>query len=145
MQNIGGFGLSVTLIASVTFPSGITITQFADDADPFDSESIQIADKAMGLNGDLITWNKAVPLPISISVIPDSDDDKNLSALQDANRVGKGKISAQDIISLAAIYPDGTALNLINGRLVDGVTATSIQSSARMKTKTYKFVFETKA
>jgi hypothetical protein len=145
MENIGGFGLSIDLVASVTYPSGITITQFADDADPFDSESIPIADKAMGLNGDLLVWSKPTPLPISISVVPGSDDDLNLAALADANRVGKGKISARDVISISCIYPDGTPLNLPVGVMTDAPTTPSIQSSARMKSQTYKFAFETKA
>lgn len=145
MENIGGFGLSITLIASVTFPAGITITQFADDADPFDSESIPIADKAMGLNGDLITWSKPTPLPVSISVIPGSRDDVNLAALADANRVGKGKVSARDTISISAIYPNGQVLNLSPGRLTDGPITPSVASSGRMKSQTYKIFFESKA
>jgi hypothetical protein len=59
MQNISGFGLSINIIASNSFPIGLLITEFADDSDPFDLPSIQIADKAMGLNGDLIIWSKA--------------------------------------------------------------------------------------
>lgn len=76
MEDISGVGLRVTIVASNTFPSGITITQFADDADPFDVPSMQLADKAMGLNGDLITWSKASPLTPTINVIPGSEDDK---------------------------------------------------------------------
>jgi hypothetical protein len=145
MENIGGFGLSITLVASVTFPAGLTLTQFADDADPFDSESIQITDTAMGLNGDLLRWSKASKLPITLNIIPGSDDDANLTVLAEANRVGKGKQSAQDDISLVGIYPDGTVVNFLNGVLTDAVPTSSVASAGRLKTKPYKFAFENKA
>lgn len=145
MENISGFGTKVTLKASKTFPAGITLTQFADDADPLDGESVQITDKAMGLNGDLILWNKASPLNLSINVIPGSADDKNLQILVNANRVAKGKTSARDVIAIVGTYPDGTALNLMNGGVTDGHWMNSIASSGRFKSKTYKFTFENKA
>ena len=142
MSNIGGFGLVVTLVANPTFPAGITLTQFADDADPFDNPAIPIADAAMGLNGDLVTWSKATPVPIVLNVIPGSDDDKNLSTLANLNRVGKGKVSSKDVISMVAIYPDGTKKNLINGTMTDAPLSSSVSSAGRMKTKQYSFKFE---
>src|ERR1700758_1307391 len=119
MNDIGGFGLNITLTASKTYPQGVSLSQFADDADPFDSESIAIVDKAMGLNGDLIVWSKAVPLPLSISVIPNSDDDIALTQIANANRVGKNKTSARDVIGIVGVYPDGTSVTLKNGKLTE--------------------------
>lgn len=142
MNNISGFGLQVQVIASVTFPSGFTCSQFADDADPFDMPSIQIADKAMGLNGDLITWSKANPLPVTLSVIPGSDDDKNLAILFEANRVGRGKSSARDVITLVGIYPDGSTTTLTPGTITDGMPGNSVASAGRLKTKAYSFAME---
>ena len=46
MIDISSTGLTVTLIASTTYPSGITITQFADDGDSFDFPELTIAEKA---------------------------------------------------------------------------------------------------
>ncbi len=143
-EDISGFGLKVNVIASVTFPAGLLLTQFADDADPFDLPSIQIADKAMGVNGDLITWSKANPLPVNISVIPNSADDRNLSVLLEANRVGSGKNSARDTITLVAVYPDGRTITFANGKITDGPNGNSISSGGRMKSKTYMFTFENK-
>jgi hypothetical protein len=142
MQDVSGFGLRLTLRASVTFPAGITLTQFADDADPFDAPTQQIADKAMGLNGDLITWSKANPLIAGIAVIPKTDDDRNLEVLWEANRAGKGKSSARDVITIAAIFPDGSSALYTQGRLTDGPPANSVASAGRLKTKTYMFAFE---
>lgn len=140
--DISGTGFKINLIASNTFPSGVTISQFADDGDPFDTPAIQIADKAMGLNGDMVTWSTPVPLEVTINVIPDSEDDANLSALAEANRVSKGKSSARDVITAVAIYPSGKVRTFSQGKLTNAVPANSIASAGRLKTKPYTFAFE---
>ncbi|MCG1038795.1 hypothetical protein KQH49_06745 [Mycetohabitans sp. B5] len=142
MENISGFGLVVQVCASKTFPAGFTVTQFADDGDPFDIPSIQVNDKAMGLNGDLIVWSKANPITVTLNLIPGSDDDKNMSILLEANRVGRGKQSAKDEITMAAIYPDARILTLTKGVITDGMPANSVASAGRMKSKPYIFAFE---
>jgi hypothetical protein len=142
MSNIGGFGLVVTIKASVTFPLGLTVTQFADDADPFDLPSMQIADKSTGLNGDLITWPKATPIMVTLNMIPGSEDDKNLAVLYDANRVGKGKSSSYDVITMVGTYPDGKTVTVSNGVITDGMPGDSVSSAGRKKSKNYGFAFE---
>lgn len=142
MQDISVFGIRVQVVASQTFPSGINITQFADDADPFDAPSMQIRDKAMGVNGDLISWSKANPIAVTLNVVPNSDDDKNLSVLFEANRVGKGKQGARDIIAITAVYPDGKTASFTQGVITDGQPSNSAQSSGRLKSKAYAFAFE---
>lgn len=142
MQDISGFGARVTVTASKTFPSGFALSQFADDTDPFDTPSIQIRDKAMGLNGDLITWSKAQPLPVTLAVVPGSDDDRNLAALYDANRVGRGKLSAADVITVTVAYPDGRTKTYQQGVITDGPSGMGIASAGRLKTSSYQFAFE---
>jgi hypothetical protein len=139
---IGGFGFTALARATSTFPAGFAIEQFADDADPFDVPEVAIADVAMGLNGDLLTWSKAVPLNVSIAVIAESDDDTNLSVLLEANRVGKGKQSALDRITLAGTYPSGKIVTFSNGKLLSGSPTMSISSAGRFKSMTYKFAFQ---
>lgn len=142
MQDISAFGIRVRLVASVTFPAGIDVTQFADDADSLDVPQQQIADKAMGVNGDLIVWSKANPLNVTMNLIPASEDDRNLSVLLEANRVARGKRGAWDVITLTAIYPDGTTQTWSRGRITDGVPGKGLASSGRMKSKPYMFSFE---
>ena len=141
-MDISGFGLSVTVKASNTFPAGVKISQFADDGDSLDLPSIQIADKAMGLNGDLITFSKASPLILTMNVIPDSDDDKNLSVIAESNRVGKGKKSARDVITATVAYPSGKVVTYTNGAITDAMIGNAVASAGRMKSKTYSFAFE---
>lgn len=140
--DISAFGIRVQIFASVTFPTGISITQFADDGDSLDVPQQQIADKAMGVNGDLITWSKANPLNLTLNIIPASDDDRNMSVLLEANRVARGKRGARDVITLTAIYPDGTTQTWSQGRITDGTPGKALASSGRMKTKPYMFTFE---
>lgn len=141
-MDIGGFGSQVTIFADQTFPNGLTITEFADDADPIDSPSIQIRDKAMGLNGRMVTWGKAQPVLLTLNVIPDTDDDINLALLFDSNRIARGKRPVKDNIDATVIYPDGTAKNFQSGVPTDYMPTNNVASSARFKTKPYSFAFE---
>lgn len=142
MNNVSGFGLSIHIIASNTFPSGFTVTQFADDSDPLDFPDLTVGDSASGLNGDLLVWNKATGIPVSLSVIAGSDDDKNLEALLEANRVGKNKSSARDQISKVGTYPDGSRVSCGPGIITVGPISKSVSSAGRYKTRTYHFVYE---
>ena len=144
MQDVSATGVKVTVIAVPTFPQGFEISEFADDADPLDFPPAQIADYGMGVNGDLVTWTRPVPLEVTLNVIPNTDADKNLSILYDMNRAAKGKVSAQDLVTLVVSYPDGSRKILSNGKLVSGVPANSVASAGRIKTKEYRFVFENK-
>lgn len=141
-QDIAAFGFTLSLIASNTFPVGIPITQFADDSDPFDIPAFPINEVAMGLNGDLISWSKANPLKATLAIIPGSDDDVNLAILYEANRVGRGKTSARDVITMTAVYPSGATISLTSGKITDGMPGSSVASAGRLKTKTYMFAFE---
>jgi hypothetical protein len=142
MPDISGFGLRIQVKASNTFPAGFNVTQFADDVDPFDIPSIQIADKAMGLNGNLITWSVATPIDFTLAAIPGTEDDQNLSVLFEANRVGNGKTSARDEITVTGIYPDGSTLTLSPCVITDGPPGVSVASAGRLKTSAYSFTAE---
>lgn len=43
MSDLSATGLGLTIQASKTFPTGILITTFADDADPLDLPAVDIA------------------------------------------------------------------------------------------------------
>lgn len=142
MLNISGVGLQLWLVASVTFPVGVPLTQFADDADALNSADITIGDTGMGLNGDLLVWAKAVAIPVKIGVIPDSIDDTNMAILFNANRVAKNKASAGDILTLICVYPDGTVITFNNGLLTQGPATSNVLSAGRLKSKEYTMMFE---
>jgi hypothetical protein len=143
MQNISAFGLSIQIFASTTYPNGITVREFGDDADPLDIPDLTIGDSGMGTNGDMVVWSRPEGIEIGISVIPGSADDINLSQIHEANRVAKGKVSARDTIQSVINYPSGGVGRMINGIMITGQVLPAVASSGRLKTRTYKFRFET--
>jgi len=145
MEDVSGTGVEITIISVPTFPAGIKVSAFADDADPLDSPELQIAEWGMGVNGDLVIWRTPKPIEFTLNVIPNTEEDKNLSILFDSNRVAKNKVSVKDVVTLIAKYPDGTTKMLTNGAIVSGMPLNSIASNGKTKSKPYKFVFENKA
>lgn len=140
--DVSAFGTRVRIIASQTFPLGIEVTSFADDADPFDAPSTQVRDKAGGVNGDLIVWSKANPVQCTVAVLPNTPDDDNLQILLKANRAAKGRRAVQDEITMVVMYPDGRATRYLRGAITDGIIGNPAASSGRLKSKPYQFAFE---
>lgn len=141
MEDISIFGLTATVTADKTFPNGLTISSFADDADPLDSPDLDVADMSMGPNGDVITWSRPQLIEIVTNVIPQSPDDLNLTALMDANRVAKGKSSARDKINIVFCYPNGMKVTCSEGKLVVAPAVQSGSAAGRAKSKRYAFKF----
>lgn len=142
VNDISGFGSKINLQSVPTYPAGILITTASDDQDFFDSANQAVGEVAMGVNGDMVFWSKAIANPFSISVVPDSVDDKKLATLFALNKVGKGKVSAGDLVQVIVTYPNGDKVTLINGKLVEGPAMSSVASSGRKKSKQYMFKFE---
>ena len=142
MQDVSAIGFTLVLKASQTFPSGFTISEVADDADPFDIPAVEIASTAMNVNGDLVTWSSPQPMSATVNVIPASEADKNLSILWDANRAARGKRHARDIITLVASYPDGSTKTFSEGKMTSGMPGGSVASGGRIKSNAYVFAFQ---
>ena len=142
MLNISGFGLEARLVASSTFPTGITLTAFSDDGDALDTPDFQVADTGFGLNGDMVVWAKPGGIEAGFSIIPTSQDDVNLDVLMEANRVGKGKRGARDIVDIVVSYPNGTIVTFSSGIMVLGALTPGVQQQGRFKTRVYRFRFE---
>lgn len=142
MQDVSATGFTLVLKASETFPNGFTITEVADDADPFDIPAVEIASTAMNVNGDLVTWSSPQPMNATVNVIPASEADKNLSILWDANRAARGKRHARDIITLVASYPDGSTKTFSEGKMTSGMPGGSVASGGRIKSNAYVFAFQ---
>ncbi|MFY3127633.1 phage tail fiber protein [Achromobacter xylosoxidans] len=142
MYDTSAIGVALRCVASESFPAGFTITEFSDDADPFDIPAIDIATPAMNVNGDLVVFSAPTPITITISVIPGSDADNNLAVIFEANRAAKNKRHARDEITLVGTYPDGSSLKLSEGKMTNGMPGNSPASAGRIKSKTYTFAFQ---
>lgn len=142
MQNISGFGLTVSILASNTFPVGLLLNVWPDDQDALSFPDAEIADGAVGVNGDLIVWSKGAAIRCALSTIPDSAPDLQLALLLAANRVGKNKVGAKDIMQMAVVQGNNNLGTFTNGIILSGPPFNGVASSGRMKTKTYNFMFE---
>lgn len=140
-MNISGI-TNINIKASKTFPTSFTVSQFADDTDPLDSAAIEVQSSAMGANGDLIIWNSPKAIPVTIAVIPNSDDDINLQALLNANRKTKNRRVANDVITMTVTYADDSTKTLTGGAILSGIALRGSSSDNRLKTMPYTFVFE---
>jgi len=140
--NQSGFGLSAFITASNTFPDGIVLTAFPDDTDPMENPPLQVTETGMGLNGNMVAWSRPAVIEVALSVITTTQDDLNLEALEDANRVSLGKVGAQDNIHLVINYPNGRKRTLQNGVIAAGPILPVVVNSGRYQTRTYRFRFE---
>lgn len=135
-------GMKARIVAVPTFPAGFDINQWADDADPFDSEKVELAGSGIALNGDLVVWSKASKNVCFLRVLAGTEEAKNLDILLNVNRTAKGKTAVQDKITLVVTYADGTTKTGLNGAIISGPTMDSGSSEGRLKTREYEFHFE---
>ena len=141
---VTGTGTKITIIAIPTFPAGVTISQFPDDQDPVSFGNQDIAEVAMGVNGDMIVWDRPSVINITLSVIPGTEDDKNLGILFDMNRVAKNKVSAQDKITMTVTSPGSDPKTYTGGAIIGGPAGDTVNGNTRRQTKQYFFAFENK-
>ena len=141
-MNISASGVKIRYIASRTAPTGFDITQFTDDTDAFVSEDVQISETAAALNGDMVDWSVPNVIPFNISVLPNTDEQKNLDKVWNANRVSKNKLSVHDVITIIITYPDGTQRTLANGVMTNGSTMPTATSGGRLGSMTYSHSFQ---
>lgn len=127
MNNIGGVGLKITVLASITFPQGFTLTEFSTEADPLIMPSdVEITNSKMGLNGDKAVWQVVPNMPVEINLMPNTDGDKNMQILANTNRKEKNKVAPLDNITFIINYPNGKITtcsegNIKTGKIADGV------------------------
>ena len=98
----------------------------------------------MGANGNLITWNSPKGIPVTIAVIPNTEDDINLQALLNANRKTRNRTVANDVITMVVTYADESISTLTNGAILSGIVLRGSTSENRLKTMPYGFMFEDK-
>ena len=145
MINATGHGLIVRLKASQSFTDGVTLTAFADDKDPFKLSDITVNEFTMGMNGDAVAFGKAGGIPLSMALIENTEDDKKMQMILEANRIAKNKNSVQDVIEITAIFPDGTKTTYKDGVLLTGTSGVSVTQNGRRETHNYTFMFGDKS
>lgn len=131
-----------------------TISEFYDEGTPFDTNEIEVTGNSMTLNGQLILWRKPTAYTVSVTVIPESQDDEKLcEMLQNAHiRHGISPVSVKDLdtaltIEVPSINGSGssngvTTFSYSNGRILGGPTGPSTDAEGKKAGRTYTFVFE---
>jgi hypothetical protein len=141
MENIGGFGTTVTILATKTFPVGFTLSKFSDDVAPIEFGESQVADHEFLVDGDIISFETATAVSVKVSVIPGTEDDENLNILLNSNksifRIG----GFPDLMVMTINYPNQAPLVLNKGYIRSGPAGTSISEAGRGKGKQYEFIF----
>lgn len=140
--NAGGLSIQLIAVKKVgggTFPLGINLTAFAQDSDPLDFPAVTIGEASVNLNGDLISNKTPNPMPVTLNIIPGSDDDRNLDILFQSNMAKR--TPEMDTITLICNYPDGTKRAAISGICTSYVPGKGVTGAGKVKSRPYTFTF----
>ena len=130
-----------------------TITQFSDEGTPFECPDVDVSTNAKNLNGQMVSSRTPSVYPVSITVIPGSEDDMFLqrrladAAIQPGNVKSIGELAVSSLtVSVPAINESGEGSHAINytftnGRLKNGPMGPSTSAEGRMSARTYTFEF----
>ena len=131
-----------------------TITQFSDEGTPFECPDVDVSTNAKNINGQMISSRTPSVYPVSITVIPGSEEDMFLQRRLAEAAIQPGNVTSIDelaisslIVSIPAINESGEGSHAIdytftNGRLKGGSMGPSSSAEGRMSARTYTFEFE---
>lgn len=142
MIDVSGFGTGIVVVALQSFPTGFSLSEFADDVDPISAREIEPIGFEKLYDGGLFFFDQTAPIEVSISVIPGSDDDINLKILLQNKKGAKSILPLPDVTSMVITYPDRGRVILTKGSITKGAIIDSITDVGRRKGNTYTFVFE---
>lgn len=140
-KNISAFGTKISIVSTVTFPYGFTLSQFADDVDPLVVEDLVVSKHEMLLNGKILGYRTANATIVELAVIPGTNDDANLAIILAANRVKTKILPTPDILVMTIGYSDGSVCVLSDGVMLSGPPTRSVMAAGRERTNKYKFAF----
>lgn len=151
MIDISAVGSSVTI---KTGGDSIVITQFSEEGTPFEAGDVDVSTNAKNLNGTMISSRTPSVYPVSVTVIPGSDDDHELQRLLKKASIMPGGVTAISKLKIDSLTISVPAINesnvagasrkytWTNGRIKSGPTGPSTSGEGRMSARTYNFEFE---
>jgi len=140
-----------TVGASIEFSGGLneTINEFSDEGTPFEAPDVEVSDNQKNLNGEMISSRKPAVYPLSVTVIPGSQNDKNLTAflakcsLMPGAGAGVGGMKVDCTLTIPDIDGGGFRnYKYGNGRIKSGPTGPSSSAEGRQSARTFTFEFE---
>ena len=149
--DISAVGASIVITPHSGTP--ITITEFSDEGTPFDAGDVDVSTNAKNLNGQMISSRTPAVYPVSVTVIPGSDNDFELQQLLQKSSIMPGGIAPVDNIIIDSIVLSVPAINQSGrgftrkyewsaGRIKTGPTGPSTSSEGRQSARTYTFEME---
>lgn len=144
---------------AIKFSDGteINVTHFSDEGTPFEAGDVDVSTNQKNLNGDMISSRTPSVYPVSLTVIPGSEEDLQLQQkLQEASLQpgGVNAVSKLWVDCLQIFIPtinssvgaglDGSHIvyTWMKGRFKNGPTGPSTSAEGRLSAKTYGFEFE---
>jgi len=139
---------------------GTTITEFSDEGTPFECPDVDLSDNRKNLNGQMISSRQPSVYTVSVTVIPGSRNDQDLSELAQQAALQPGSITPiSDLIidtlelnvpeiDESSAYSGVAGRNKVrkykwmNGRFKSAPTGPSTSAEGRMSARTYTFEFE---
>lgn len=138
----------------IKFKAGgsIKITEFSDEGTPFECPDVDLSDNRKNLNGEMISSRMPTVYPVSVTVIPGTDQDKELVRRAHQAALYKGNVTKIDqlIVDQITVHVpniDGSAetsavgrtYTFKNGRFKSSPTGPSSSAEGRMSARTYTF------
>lgn len=133
----------------------ITIRRFSEEGTPFECPDVDLSDNRKNLNGEMISSRMPAVYTVSVTVIPNTDEDIELQRLAQKSSLMSGsvaKISEILIDSIMVKIPeinhsddDGAVLRTFtwsHGRMKSAPTGPSSSAEGRLAARTYTFEME---
>lgn len=152
MIDISTVGASVE-ISSLGLGAPLTITQFSDEGTPFECPDVDLSENRKNLNGMMISSRTPSIYSVSVTVIPGSIEDMELSRLAQKAALMPGNVSPIKDLTISKITLKLPAINesgasgtrtyvWTHGRMKSAPTGPSSSAEGRMAARTYTFEME---
>ena len=80
-----------------------TITQFSDEGTPFECPDVDVSTNAKNLNGQMISSRTPSVYPVSITVIPGSEEDMFLQRRLADAAIQQGSVKSIDGLAMSSV------------------------------------------
>ena len=134
--------------SSITIAGGlgtIKITDFMDDANPVEFQDCEVSAVGINCNGHMIRYAKPSAIMMSVTVIPNSDNDKDLYNMWKKFRIKDDWSDDWEQALSATIDVSNKSLNisrtLNGGTMVSGPGGPSSNGEGKLQGRTYTFAF----
>ena len=148
--DISTVGATITIS---TASGTITIKEFSDEGTPFDGGGVTVSQNQKNLNGTMISSRTPSVYPVTLSVIPGSDADFELTELVQKSAIQPGGVSAISDIVIGSLIIDVPGIDesgqstsrsytYENGRIKQGPLGPGTSAQGRQSARTFQFEFE---